>query len=404
MGFRTLEINSPAELHIRKGQLEVSQEAGTALLAVEDLENIILAGPGIRLSSNALAKLAEADVMVVCCGSDYIPSAVLTSTAPNTRQALLGRQQIAMPQEMKDELWQRIVACKIENQARVLSILGRPNMSEVAAFAQYVEPGDPHNCEASAALTYFPSLHSGLNRRSTDPFNSVLNYGYAVLRSTIVKNIVATGFMACFGIHHENQLNNFNLTDDFIEPFRPMVDLVAPQIVGTKQWLSKEQRHRLVEVLHHACLIEGTKTTALKAIARMVDSFRRAVESGDPGKLLVPTLIRLRRFPRWWSNAHSHTAKTEQQTRNENRVYQVQEALGERRFHDGRSRALYARDCPQKGSCKASAANESSRATHWASRNACPHGKTVEQHRTSHGRTKLSRSPRWRAVQRSSMN
>ena len=218
MGFRTLEINNPAELHIRKGQLEVTQEKGTAFLAVEDLEGIVLAGPDIRISSNALAVLAEADVMVVCCGRNYMPAGFFMPTAPNARQALLARQQIAMSESLKGELWKEIVVRKIENQPRVLSLLGRKNMVEVAAYAEKVQSGDPNNCEGSAALVYFPSLREGLNRRNDDPFNSVLNYGYAIVRSVIVKNIVTTGFIPCLGIHHESQLNNFNLADDFIEP------------------------------------------------------------------------------------------------------------------------------------------------------------------------------------------
>ena len=36
----------------------------------------------------------------------------------------------------------------------------------------------------SAARIYFPRLHPGLNRRSDDPFNSVLNYGYAIMEGS----------------------------------------------------------------------------------------------------------------------------------------------------------------------------------------------------------------------------
>lgn len=173
----------------------------------------------------------------------------------------------------------------------MLSLLGKPYAADVATYATKVKPGDPDNCESSAAQVYFPSLHEGLNRRSTDPLNSVLNYGYAILRSTIVKNIVSTGFITCFGIHHDSQLNTFNLADDLIEPFRPMVDIVAPSIVSTSEWLTKEQKHALVEVLHHACLMDGSETTVMKAIARMVDSLRRTIVLEDPNKLLLPTVI-----------------------------------------------------------------------------------------------------------------
>lgn len=38
---------------------------------------------------------------------------------------------------------------------------------------------------------------------------------------------MAVGFHPTFGIHHDSQLNAFNLADDLIEPYRPLVDLVA---------------------------------------------------------------------------------------------------------------------------------------------------------------------------------
>ena len=37
MGFRTLEISSAAELHIREGQLEITTEEGCILVPIEDL-------------------------------------------------------------------------------------------------------------------------------------------------------------------------------------------------------------------------------------------------------------------------------------------------------------------------------------------------------------------------------
>ena len=291
MGYRTIEINKPTELHIRKGQLEITQEEGSALVALEDLAGLVLAGPDIRVSSLALSALAEWEVAVVICGAKQMPTAHLIPDTANARQALLARRQVYMPDELRDALWQRLIVRKIENQARTLAILGKEKVAEVAAFAPLVEPGDPLNAEGSAAQLYFPALHEGLNRRTDDPFNSVLNYGYAIIRAALAKSICATGFIACFGIHHANQYNNFNLADDLIEPFRPMVDVMAPSVVQPSLHLSKEQRHRLVGVLHHECLLEGTKTTVLKAVERVVDSFRRAVESGDAGELATPVVL-----------------------------------------------------------------------------------------------------------------
>ena len=55
--------------------------------------------------------------------------------------------------------------------------------------------------------------------------NDALNYGYAILRSIIANSLTCKGFILHQGIHHFNQLNQFNLADDIIEPFRALVDI-----------------------------------------------------------------------------------------------------------------------------------------------------------------------------------
>lgn len=35
MGYRTLEISSPCEIHIKEGQLEVTSDSGSILIPIE---------------------------------------------------------------------------------------------------------------------------------------------------------------------------------------------------------------------------------------------------------------------------------------------------------------------------------------------------------------------------------
>ena len=54
--------------------------------------------------------------------------------------------------------------------------------------------------------------------------NDALNYGYAVLLSTISKEIVVNGYLTQLGINHKNEFNEFNLSCDLMEPFRIVID------------------------------------------------------------------------------------------------------------------------------------------------------------------------------------
>jgi CRISPR-associated protein Cas1 len=145
--------------------------------------------------------------------------------------------------------------------------------------------------EAIAAKEYFSYYHPGLNRRTDDPINSRLNYGYAVMRSAIVRALVATGFHPTFGIHHNNQLNAFNLADDLIEPWRPMVDLIVHQNTGNSIRLSKAERYELAHVLHNACMIQKQKSTILSAISVMCESLKQCYLENDISLLELPTVL-----------------------------------------------------------------------------------------------------------------
>ena len=144
--------------------------------------------------------------------------------------------------------------------------MGLGNAEIVASYMTKINYENVDIIEALAAREYFANYHKGLNRRTEDPINSRLNYGYAVVRSAIIRSLVSAGFHPAFGIHHNNQLNLFNLADDLIEPFRAMVDMVAINNAGNNIILNKNERRNLANVLHNACKIDETKVSILVAI------------------------------------------------------------------------------------------------------------------------------------------
>ena len=154
-----------------------------------------------------------------------------------------------------------------------------------------LKAGDPDNIEGNAAKFYFQQFHPGLVRRNDDPINSVLNYGYAIVRNTIIRDLVCAGFYPAIGIHHEGPFHGFNLADDLIEPWRAMVDVVAHEIVSSQTNLSREQRRTLALVLHNACFINEEKNTISNGINIMIQSFKQAIEESDINLLKLPDIL-----------------------------------------------------------------------------------------------------------------
>lgn len=296
MGFRTLEIGQEAELHIKEGQLEVTTKDGKAYVAIEDLSMIMLHGANIRLSSMDLSILTRSKVGILTLDEKYLPTAMVLPFEGHARQSKLMHRQVQTLEEKNMELWIQIVRQKIRNQAGTLSIHGKNGAESVGALVEQVTEESVNQMEAQAAREYFEYYHEGLNRRTDDPVNSRLNYGYAVVRSTIARSLVTSGFHPTFGIHHDSQLNAFNLADDLIEPFRAMVDLTAYENMGSNIILNKNERRAMAGVLHHACKIGDTKVTILSAIDIMVDSLKRIILADAKEELKLPRILPLERM------------------------------------------------------------------------------------------------------------
>ena len=176
---------------------------------------------------------------------------MLTAYEANARQSLIMRQQVYADEERLNKLWRDIILQKISNQAQTLHLLSLGGDEELNTFKERIlDSGKDEfsidSVEAGAAKLYFHYLCPQFNRREEAPFNSCLNYGYSIIRNTIIRTLIAAGLLPAFGIHHKNLFNAFNLADDLIEPFRPSVDLISYHIAGDTVQLDRSQMERKV--------------------------------------------------------------------------------------------------------------------------------------------------------------
>lgn len=127
---------------------------------------------------------------------------------------------------LQKRLWQQVVIQKIRNQALCLQLLELDGHEELLRMCKEVQSGDRTHVEAKAAAYYFRCMYGlGFSRGNDHIINSALNYGYAIIRGMIARSIICYGLEPSIGIFHHSELNNYNLADDMIEPFRPLVDL-----------------------------------------------------------------------------------------------------------------------------------------------------------------------------------
>lgn len=297
MAWRGLHIANPCELSRRQGQLVVSQDDGDVSFPIEDLAWIILDTPQAAISVSLLSALAEAGVALIVPDAKHHPAGMLLSFHQHHAQAAVAHTQIAITQPLKKRLWQRLIVAKIENQAAVLRAAGHDDARTLSAMAGRVGSGDPDNLEAQAARIYWSALFEDFRRHASDRRNALLDYGYAVVRAALARATVASGLLPAFGLHHSSRTNAFNLVDDLIEPFRPVVDRLArrrfEEIDGNN--LSVDDRRAMAGVLIETVELGEERQTVLAASEAVAASLVRAFDRGRAEELRIPALPLARR-------------------------------------------------------------------------------------------------------------
>lgn len=250
---RIIEISTDNKhLSIYRGFLIISEnKEEIGRIAIDTIEAVIIYAHGITYSNNVLVKLAEEKIPLVICNQNFLPTSILIPIEGNYMQAGIMDAQIQATETTRKRLWQQIVKIKLLQQASVLKYIGKP-YKFLEELSKNVKSGDPENKEGEGARKYFPTLFGKdfIRDRNKDGINTLLNYGYIILRSATARSIIASGLHPTLGLHHKNQFNPFRLADDLMEPFRPLVDMTVFQLIENNQTeLNKETKNKLVNIL-----------------------------------------------------------------------------------------------------------------------------------------------------------
>lgn len=298
---RTIHIGSPAKLSLRQDQMVMSKydELGSKVeksLPIEDLGAVILEDPQISITHGLLSFLLEHNVAIITCDARHHPTGMMLNLCGNTTQTERFRYQTEASLPLKKQLWQQTVQCKIANQAAALRHVGLDD-KYLLNLANAVKSGDPDNREGVAAAYYWPRVfakYPGFVRERESGYpNSMLNYGYAILRATIARSLVGSGLLPTMGIHHHNRYNHYCLADDMMEPYRPYVDLLVADIVDrtttVPDFLLKEHKVALLGIPVLDVVIGGKKRPLLVATTETSASLARCFE-GETRKLSLPQM------------------------------------------------------------------------------------------------------------------
>lgn len=296
MAFKNLFIESNVRLSVKNEQLVVlNNEEHT--IPLEDINSICIDSLRTNITTYTLNKIVEHDIILYVCDEKHLPKGMLLSVNNYSRKLRNLKRQIEMPKPILKRMWQSIVMQKIENQALVLKELEYyDSYKELKLISNKVLSGDSTNMEAVAAAIYFKTIFGkDFSRKNADLYNSCLNYGYAIVRGMISRSLVVYGFEPALGIFHHNQLNAFNLADDIIECFRPLVDLYVLKNVTIKDELDSDTKRVIYNLINILILIDGKSYNIQTAIENVVKSLATSFENKS-NDIKLPVLNGLKEY------------------------------------------------------------------------------------------------------------
>lgn len=287
MSYHIVSIDAPqCSLSCRDGQLTFKDARGDEKrLPLEDIASIIITSFSATIHSQLFLEAAKHGVSLIFCESFKPTSLVLP--ANRSTDTLLSRAVLNIDPKTRETLWQRTIDAKCQNQHSLATFIA-PGDPRLTGFESTAFGRKPHK-EAICAKMFWGIIGDVVagddefkRDRASGGLNDLLNYGYAVLLSTILQKLFGVGLDPTYGLAHAQRERATPLAYDLMEPFRPCVDWRVIQWVRQNpdpaSWtVSKDYRKWVtgfplvrVEHLDFELEIQG-------CIEGVVRGFRRAV-------------------------------------------------------------------------------------------------------------------------------
>ncbi len=237
MSFHIVSIDSPTcSISCKDGQLICRTPEGERKLPIEDVASIIITSFSANLHSHLFLEAARHGVALIIC-EDFKPASLILPANRST-DTLLSRALLKLEQKTISKLWQQTIDAKCQNQFSLASHL-RPNDPTLSPLRATAYGKKPHKEAICAKLFWqiFGRYHqedSFSRDRAAEGLNSLLNYGYAVLLSTVLQKLFGVGLDPTFGIAHVMRERSTPLAYDLMEPFRICVEW---RVI---QWVQKQ--------------------------------------------------------------------------------------------------------------------------------------------------------------------
>jgi len=285
MSYHIVNIDSPGcVVSCKNGQLTCSGEDGARQLPLEDVAAIIITSFSSVVHGELLIEAAKHGVALVIC--EQFKPVSLMLPANRSSDTLLTKAALELDKKKTDALWKKTVDAKCMNQY-LLAMNLAPHHEKIGALEKTAH-GRMESKEGTCARFFWGIYSEALGqvdfKRHEDGFglNALLNYGYAVLLSTMLQKLFAVGLDPTLGISHSVRERSTPLAYDLMEPFRPCVDWRVAQWVKLQEdacdlAITKEFRRFVTGFVLERVEYFEIELSIQNCIEGVVRSFRSAV-------------------------------------------------------------------------------------------------------------------------------
>lgn len=254
-----------------------------------DIDAILISSKGVSLSTDLIAECASRSIPISFTAWSGDPYAIMMTPSALSDAKLRRLQLEAYSNGRGCALAHRIITGKLKNQASILKYFaksrGRSSMALRIALMSQAEDvvAEIPNCEphpsetmdqcrgrllaaeGRAAAAYWLGVRNLLpddleftkreRRGATDPFNSMLNYGYGILYNRVWGVLIRVGLDPYAGFIHSHEDNKPSMVFDFIEEFRQLI-VDRPLISAARSLSPRMEDGRLDERTRKAVAAE----------------------------------------------------------------------------------------------------------------------------------------------------
>lgn len=299
MSFRQIYIKRAEKISLRDNSLVVKNEKREIVVPLEDIASILLEDQETVITAHLLSALAEHYISLITCDKKHLPTSLTLPMNMHYKQLKVFYAQLNVKKPFNSQLWSSVISHKINNQKIAIELCSadKEKMDKLSVYIKEIQSGDKTNREAIAAKVFFEAMYGAFFSRlrtSEDAVNMALNYGYSILIGQMSRVLTMYGFNTNIGIHHCSQSNSFNLACDFVEPFRPLVDMyVYRHLDDLMVPLSIEIRKDLIALLEEKVCIRNKYYDVQFAMEEVVLSYIKCIEKDDSSFIALPEICHL---------------------------------------------------------------------------------------------------------------